>query len=224
MELSVSELSKHLGVAPDTIERWVRQGKLPVSKKGIKYRFDAQELKKWASKHNIQFNFSQTVLPPKEIDSVIPLSVAVQNGSVYFNIQGDDVNSVLKSCIEEISMIPDEFKTDLLDRLIEREKALSTGIGKGIAIPHPREQLSYIKTAMVSVCFLGHPVDYKALDNQPVSVLFFILCPTLKMHLHVLSALSFCLRDDLFINFLKSRPEPVALIKKIELIQKNNPI
>ncbi|MCK5541909.1 MAG: helix-turn-helix domain-containing protein [Desulfobacterales bacterium] len=37
MELSIFELSKHLGVAQDTIERWVRQGKLPVSKKGVNY-------------------------------------------------------------------------------------------------------------------------------------------------------------------------------------------
>lgn len=224
MELTVSDLSKHLGVAPDTIERWVRQGKLPVSKKGMKYLFDAHELKKWASKHNIHFNFSQAALPPKEIDTVISLSAAIQNGSVCFNIHGHDVKSVLESCIEEISSIPDAFKTDLLDRLIKREEALSTGIGKGIAIPHPREQLSYINTAMVSVCFLDHPVDYKALDNQPVSVLFFILCPNLKMHLHLLSALSFCLRDDLFIAFLGSKPDPTALVEKIEMIQKNNPI
>ncbi|MBU1696714.1 MAG: PTS sugar transporter subunit IIA, partial [Proteobacteria bacterium] len=146
------------------------------------------------------------------------------NGSVYFDVQGHDVNSVLKFCVEKISRIPDEFKTDLLDRLIKREKALSTGIGNGIAIPHPREQLSYLESPVVSVCFLDHPVDYKALDNQPVSILFFILCPTLKMHLHLLSALSFCLRDDLFIGFLKSRPDPVALVEKIEIIQKTNPI
>lgn len=224
MELSVADLSKRLGVAPDTIERWVRQGKLPVSRKGINYRFDAQELKKWGARHNIHINFSQLDQPLKQTASVIPLSVAVQNGGVYFNIQADDVDSVLKACIEKITTIPDEFKADLLGRLIEREKALSTGIGNGIAIPHPREQLSDLEASLVSVCFLDHPVDYKALDNQPVSVLFFILCPNLKMHLHLLSSLSFCLRDSLFIDFLKSGPDPVALIEKIEMIQKKNPI
>ncbi|MBU8850046.1 MAG: PTS sugar transporter subunit IIA, partial [Desulfobacterales bacterium] len=141
-----------------------------------------------------------------------------------FDIQGNDVNSVLKSAIGKITNIPDDFKTDLLDRLIEREKALSTGIGNGIAIPHPREQLGYLTEPLVSICFLENPVDYKALDNQPVSVLFFILCPELKMHLHLLSALSFCLRDNQFINFLKSRPDPIALIEKIEILQKANPI
>ena len=224
MELSVFDLSKHLGVVPDTIERWVRQGNLPVFKKGINYRFDTKELEKWAAKHNIGLNFSDMGTPPSKIDSVIPLSIAVKNGGVYFDIQGNDVNSVLKSSIEKISNISDDFKIDLLDRLIDREQALSTGIGNGIAIPHPREQLSYLKNPLVSVCFLEHPVDYQALDNRPVSVLFFILCPALKMHLHLLSSLSFCLRDYQFIDFLKSRPKSDQLVEKIEIIQKANPI
>ena len=224
MELSVFDLSKHLGVSPNTIERWLRQGKLPVSKKGANFRFETKELKKWASNRNINLDFLDKDMPKKEIESIIPLSIAIQDGGVYFDIQGNDVNSVLKACLERISDIPDDFKTDLLDRLIEREKALSTGIGNAIAIPHPREHLLYLTRPLVSVCFLEHPVDYKALDNQPVSVLFFILCPALKMHLHLLSELSFCLRDYQFVSFLKSRPDPAGLVKEIEVLQKTNPI
>jgi PTS system nitrogen regulatory IIA component len=134
------------------------------------------------------------------------------------------VTSVLKACIKKISIIPDDFKKDLFDRLLEREQALSTGIGNGIAIPHPREQLSYLNAPVVSICFLSDPVDYNALDHQPVSVLFFILCPALKMHLHLLSALSFCLRDTQFKRFLNARPDPLQLIEKIEILQKANPI
>lgn len=224
MELSVFELSKFLGVAPNTIERWIRQGKLPVSQTGANYRFQTSELTKWASKHNINLKLLNKTIPEKEEEAILPLSVAVKNGGVHFDIQANDVNTVLKACIEKISNISDDFKVDLFDRLIEREKALSTGIGNGIAIPHPREQLSYLTTPMVSVCFLDHPVDYKALDNQPVSILFFLLSPTLKLHLHLLSVLSFCLRNSQFISFLKSRPEPDQLIKKIEVLQNTNPI
>jgi len=224
LELSVFDLSKHLGVAPNTIERWLRQGKLPVAQKGTNYRFDTKELEKWASNHNINLNLSDKHPLEKERESDFPLSVAVQNGGVYFDIQGNEVGSVLKSSLRKISKIPDDFKTDLFDRLMEREQALSTGIGNGIAIPHPREQLGYLSSPMVSVCFLDHPVDYKALDNQPVSILFFILCPALKMHLHLLSALSFCLRDYQFIRFLETRPDLDQLVEKIEIIQNENPI
>ncbi len=222
MVLSVSELSKHLGVEQQTIERWIRQGKLPVSQMGAAYRFRASDLKKWASKHNLSLNLETQSLPEKKTDPLISLSKAVQNGGLYFDIPGDDVESVLKACLGMISSVPDEFKADLLDRLIEREQALSTGIGNGIAIPHPRVPLGYLKEPLVAVCFLENHVEYQAMDQQPVGALFLILCPDLKFHLHLLSALSFCLRDKTFTQFLKSRPEPKALIEKIELLQTAN--
>jgi PTS system nitrogen regulatory IIA component len=222
MECSALDLSKYLGVATNTIDRWLRQGKLPVIKKGIKYIFRTKDLEKWASRHNITLNLSDKGMPEKEKEFVISLSSAIQNGGIYFDIQGDDVNSVLKASITKISEIPLDLKTDVFDRLIEREQSLSTGIGNSIAIPHPREQLSYLTNPMVSVCFLANSVDYKALDNQPVSILFFLFGKSLTMHLHLLSALSFCLRDSQFVSFLKSKPEPEQLVEKIEIIQKAN--
>jgi PTS system nitrogen regulatory IIA component len=222
MELSISELSKYLGVEQNTIERWIRQGKLPVSQRGVAYRFRTSDLKKWASKHNISLKFEKQSMLEKETDPLISLSKAVQNGGVYFNIQGDDVKSVLSTSIETINSIPQEFKPDLFKLLMEREQTISTGIGNGIAIPHPRNQQTYLKEPLVALCFLENPVGYNALDQKPVGILFFILCPDLKLHLHLLSSLSFCLRDKSFTQFLKSRPDPEALIEKIEDLQTLN--
>ncbi|RLB84516.1 MAG: excisionase, partial [Deltaproteobacteria bacterium] len=216
--------SKHLGVEQNTIERWIRQGKLPVSQRGAVYRFPSRDLKKWAAKHNISLNLEKQSLPEKETDPLISLSNAVQNGGLYFDVPGDDVRSVLTASLERISKVSKDFKTDLLDRLIEREKALSTGIGNGIAIPHPRVPLGYLNDPLVAICFLETPVAYQAMDQQPVEVLFLILCPDLKFHLHLLSSLSFCLRDKSFTQFLKSRPDPKALIQKIGILQALNTI
>jgi len=224
MELSIFELSKHLGVEQKTIERWIRQGKLPVSKKGDAYQFRASDLKKWGSKHNISLDLEKQSIPEKKADPLILLSKAVQNGGLHFNIRGDDVKGVLSASIQAIQAIPEEFKPELLDRVMEREQALSTGVGNGIAIPHPRVQLGYLNESLVAVCFLEKFVDYNAMDQQPVGILFFILCPDLKLHLHLLSSLSFCLRDKAFIKFLKSRPDPGVLIEKIEALQALNTI
>jgi PTS system nitrogen regulatory IIA component len=222
MEISISELSTYLGVAQNTIERWVRQGKLPISQKGTTYTFHTHDLKKWAAKHNIVLNLEKSPQPEASTEVLIPLSRAVQNGGVYFDIPAKDMKSALAGCVNAIKSIPEDFKPDLLDRLLEREAALSTGIGNGIAIPHPRVQLAYLNEPLVAMCSLEHPVDYNALDHQPVSLLFVILCPDLKMHLHLLSSLSFCLRDKAFIQFLESRPDLEQLVEKIEALQALN--
>ena len=103
---------------------------------------------------------------------------------------------------------------DVLDHLIAREKLGSTGLGGGIAIPHPRTPLKYLEQPMVAACFLKNPVNYHALDKQPVSTLFFILFPELKFHLHLLSSISLCLRNRQFSEFLKTCPEQSELIEK----------
>jgi PTS system nitrogen regulatory IIA component len=224
MTLSVFDLSTYLGVNPDTIKRWVRQGKLPVLPKGTDLRFEKKALEKWADLHNIRLNLSDKKSGEKQNQIGVTLSQALQNGGIYSDIQGNDVVTVLASCVKKIPQVPDDFKPDLLDRLVERENAFSTGVGNGMAIPHPRQQLSYLPHPMITVNFLASPVDYNALDGQPVFLLFCILCPSLQYHLHLLSALSFCLRDKDFIRFLKSRPQMDQLVEKTVMLQETNPL
>ncbi len=224
MKLSKIDLSQYLGVTPKTIDRWMQQGKLPISKRDGSYLVRTGELEKWAFKHQIKLSLPHTQKLETEPDAIISLSDAVGKGGIYYDIQGHDPATVLKSSIESMDRIPGDFKIDLLDRLIERENALSTGIGNGIAIPHPRDPLAYLNHPMVSVCFLDKPVDYNALDLQPVFVLCFILCPSLKHHLHLLSALAFCLKSPSFIDLLRARPNRDQLIQKIEALQTENSI
>jgi PTS system nitrogen regulatory IIA component len=219
MEILISELCQSIGVSRTTIERWIRQGKLPVSKKGRTYSFHARDLKNWAEKNHIALNLEPRPAQGPETKVEVSLSTALETGGVYHDIDtGSDVPSVINACVERIEAIPDEFKTDLVQQLVQREEALSTGIGGGIAIPHPRTPLEYLEQPMVSACFLKNPVDYHALDKKPVSTLFFILFPELKFHLHLLSSLALYLRNKQFSEFLKTCPEQSELIEKIDAL------
>lgn len=222
MELSVLDLSKYLEVSPDTVERWLRQGKLPVSRRGANVSFEIKELENWASKRNINLKLTDKTRVKKQPSSDVSLSDAIHKGGVYSDINANSVETVLQACLDKNANIPEEFKPELFEQLLEREQALSTGIGNGVAIPHPRQQQSYLDCPMVSVFYLSEPVDYNALDNKPVSVLFIILCPVLKMHLQLLSSLSFCLREPTFLDFLKTQPGIDDLIDQIQLVQEKD--
>jgi PTS system nitrogen regulatory IIA component len=85
-----------------------------------------------------------------------------------------------------------------------------------VAVPHPREPLETPAAgATISACFLDQPVDFKAVDERPVFVLFVLLCPSVQSHLHLLSRLAFCLRDDRFTDFLRQVPPAAALLERI---------
>jgi PTS system nitrogen regulatory IIA component len=223
MKLSKNELSNCLGVAPKTIDRWLKQGKLPILKKDSGFTFSRKELSKWASRHHIQLNLLDPENHQKQEEQPVNLSDAVQNAGVFHDIPGQDTKTVFHECLKQLPTISKDFRVDLIDRLIERENAHSTGLGNGIAIPHPREPLTYLKNPMVSVCFLKDPIEYNAIDHQPVFVLFFLLSPSLTVHLNLLSALSFCLRDNNFLTCLKSSPDTDSLVRQIEMLQQKNP-
>jgi len=123
---------------------------------------------------------------------------------------------VFQAAVERIEAIPAADKTRLVEKLVERETLTSTGIGKGVAIPHPREPESLgIQTSAVAACFLADPVEFQALDGRPVTIMFILLSPSVRRHLQILSRLSFCLRQEAFVTFLKKPPEAEALMSRL---------
>ncbi len=79
---------------------------------------------------------------------------------------------------------------ELYDRLWEREQLGSTGIGDGVAVPHCKMPGS--PRVVVAVALLREGVDFGAVDDQPVRLVFLVVSPEDQpaAHLHCLSAIS----------------------------------
>ena len=79
---------------------------------------------------------------------------------------------------------------DVYDALMEREKQTSTGIGRGIAIPHCK--LKCIDRVIVALGRSKKGIDYKSIDSQPVNIFFVILSPVSMddQHIKTLSSIS----------------------------------
>lgn len=77
-----------------------------------------------------------------------------------------------------------------------REEIMSTGIGREIAIPHARDLT--VSTLRIAVCLLRHPIDFNALDELPVKVVFMIAVPqnSNTEYMRILRSLSEYLRQD----------------------------
>jgi len=218
MNLQLKELAAALNITPDTAERWIRQGRIPVRIKSNQCVFSLPSLRKWAKANNLTYTPPGADIQQAPEDQVDNLRTSMARGGVYYNIEGESVEEVIRAGVNRITCFDMEGQRETLyESLLAREELMSTGIGKGVAIPHPRTPLDYGEIpAFITTCFLKHPVDYKAVDHQAVFVLFFLICPSSKRHLHLLARLSFCLRDEEFIEFLNHTPAPAAFLKKIE--------
>ncbi len=101
--------------------------------------------------------------------------------------------------------------TDVLDGLEQREALGSTGFGRGVAIPHCRSNA--VKRPTMALLKLEQPVDFKAADAIPVSLVFGLVSPDNAgaTHLHALAAISRMVRDEAMLTALSEAPDAEAL-------------
>ena len=216
MHLTIHEVSKLLNLPVSTLKRWIRQGNIPVYRHAGKYVFLKKDLRKWAKSRGIVFvPKSKRVVARNETQSY-SLSYAMEKGGVLKGIGGGDASGALQAVVEAAPLDPSIDRNELFSRLIEREELASTGIGHGVAIPHPRAPLkSGPKDPSITTCFLKVPIDYDAIDALPVFVLFLILSPSPKIHLRLLAKLSHLLRDSAFVQFLRGVPPLEDLLSRV---------
>lgn len=115
-----------------------------------------------------------------------------------------DVSDVANACY-------DFQGTPLIAALMEREALGPTGVGHGVALPHAR--LDDIDTVKGVFLRLERPVDFGAVDRQPVDLVFALFAPRDSgvSHLKALALVSRTLRDQAVCEKLRANSDPLAL-------------
>jgi nitrogen PTS system EIIA component len=100
---------------------------------------------------------------------------------------------------------------EVLEVLMQRERLGSTGIGSGIAIPHGK--LAKLERLFGVFARLERPIDFEALDGQPVDLLFLLLAPEAAGadHLKALARVARLLRDPEIARKLRESRDAEAL-------------
>lgn len=118
---------------------------------------------------------------------------------------------VLKVLAERAAKVTGGDAAAILAALTEREALGSTGLGNGIAIPHGK----YPGTAGVTAVFarLDTPIDFEAVDDQPVDLLMMLLAPVGAGadHLKALARVARILRSETIVNQLRAAVDANAL-------------
>ena len=112
-----------------------------------------------------------------------------------------------------------DAREEILEALRERESKMSTGIQKGIAIPHGKTNALENVYGILGISKKG--IDYDALDGQPVYILFVLLAPQAdsEMHLRLLKRIAQLLDNHQFYADLVAQSDPQSvnrIIKKYE--------
>ena len=118
---------------------------------------------------------------------------------------------LLQELAAKASRITGVSERDVFDVILQRERLGSTGVGHGIAIPHGK--LSSISSITGVFARLETPVDFEALDDKPVDLVFLLLAPegAGADHLKALSRIARVLRDPELVAKLRATDSDTAI-------------
>ena len=205
MRLTIRDAARYLEVPEETIYRWIREGEIPFTRINDQYRLSSDDLLEWATARGI--NVAVDILQHARDDETPPsFEDALRQGGVQRYRGPSERRAILEALVEHVQPADESDRRLLMDFLLAREGIGSTGIGEGIAIPHARAPVVlHGAAASLALWYLEHPVDFGAQDQIEVDTVFFMITPTPRTHLQLLSKLASALHDKQFRAAVKER-------------------
>jgi PTS system fructose-specific IIA component/PTS system nitrogen regulatory IIA component len=122
------------------------------------------------------------------------------------SLQASTKDAAIRAMVEslcEASRVKTEDRESIVAAILKREELGSTGIGKGVAVPHTKHPST--DRLVATVALSGPGVDFASLDGEAVHILFLLVSPPDRPgdHLRALENISRHLRNDNFCNFLR---------------------
>jgi len=136
-------------------------------------------------------------------------------------VKRDDVIREIVDILDKAGKIGKDNAAEIAKAVIKRENEASTGIGKGVAVPHIKHKA--VKKAVAAIGISATGIDFSALDKQPVYTVILLISPTEgDQHLQAMEAIFGQLQNDNFRKFLK-QSETVEQIKELLAEAGQNP-
>ncbi|MHB2267204.1 PTS IIA-like nitrogen regulatory protein PtsN [Aliihoeflea sp. PC F10.4] len=139
------------------------------------------------------------------------LSDLIEVSAVMPALKANSKKQVLQLLAEKAASITGLPEREIFDTILQRERLGSTGVGNGIAIPHGK--LAGIDHITGVFARLATPIDFEALDDQPVDLVFLLLAPegAGADHLKALSRTARLLRDSDIVAKIRGTTDASAI-------------
>lgn len=106
------------------------------------------------------------------------------------HLEGETREAVILELAESFvtsGVVSEDERDGILVSIVEREEAATTGIGNGVALPHPKstEDAACLDDVLIAVGLRSEGVDFRATDGEPVHIVFMVVSPNNVAYLEV---------------------------------------
>lgn len=217
--MRLAEVARYLQLAEKTVLRMVQRGEIPAVKIASQWRFMRPVIRDWLAAQMQTMSSSQLESLASKEKPILPLHEVLRSDLMVFKIAPGPKETILKKLVSPLRKIGFARDTTiLLQSLIERERMMTTAVGHGIAVPHPRKPVAgmFAEPAVVlGVCPKG--TNFEAVDDKLVH-LFFLICATREeIHLQLMAKVSWFVRQEKIMSELRqasSKSRAIEIINK----------
>lgn len=141
----------------------------------------------------------------------MPIADLIAPDAVFPMLRASSKKQALQDLAQHAGAMVDRDPREILETLLQRERLGSTGVGNGIAIPHGK--LAKLDKLVGLFARLEKPIDFEALDGQPVDLVFLLLAPEAAGadHLKALARVARMLRDPNVVEKLRATRDAGAM-------------
>lgn len=141
----------------------------------------------------------------------MPLDDLLAAQTVLPALKAKNKKQALQELAARAAPVSGRTEREIFDTLLQRERLGSTAIGRGVAIPHGK--LAKLDHLVGIFARLDKPIDFEALDGEPVDLIFLLLAPegAGADHLKALARVARVLRDEKVAERLRTARDETAL-------------
>ena len=204
--MTLAEVAEYLQLAERTVLRMAQRGDIPAAKVASQWRFMRPLVREWLVGQMQAFPAPQAAGTADLKGPLLPLPEVLHGELMTFDLKPGPKESILRQLLAPLLRTGFANDTNLLLRsLLDRERMMTTAVGHGIAIPHPRRLLpGMFPEPAVALGICPEGTDFGAIDDQLVHI-FFLTCATREeLHLQLMANLSWLTRREGLIANLRA--------------------
>jgi len=196
--MTASEVAEYLQLAERTVVRMAQRGQIPAAKVANQWRFAAPLVRDWLMAQMRGVPGQAPARGGKTTSQAPPLEQLLRQEHMRFDLAPGPKHEILTQLVDLLREAAFARNPDrLLRELLDREQMMSTGIGHGVAIPHPRTPIAGMfpePTIAVGICPEG--TDFRAVDDRPVYVFLLICATSIEIHLQLMAKVIWLSREE----------------------------
>lgn len=225
MDLKLEELASLLNISEEVVRDLIHKENIPHYKIHSEYRFGIEEIENWILNNQ---KFLNSISQKKESSNSsskegffkYSLFRAIYKGHFFCDLNINSKKEVFLFVCDYLSRYYPLDANVLFELLLDREELMTTGLGRGFALPHIRGCYLNTNYDIVVAVKLENPIEYHALDGMPVTDLFFLFSANNKSHLNLVNKIVVLNADPNFqqdFKHLKEKKDLLSYVKNWEM-------